>query len=117
MYTGSTLLLETPESHAEITYLTTGFPYVKENIGLIVQAGFGVNPFSKDATAREVEAGKHWIEIWNERYGGNPEKEARMQKAVKQLLQRDDVVPRVSELRTAVDVMHVSFVWATRERR
>ncbi|KAF8542723.1 Alpha/Beta hydrolase protein [Trichophaea hybrida] len=56
VYAGSTLLLETPESYAGITHLTTGFP-------------------------------------------GKPEKEALMQEAVKQLLQRDDIVPRVSELR------------------
>ncbi|KAF8249259.1 alpha/beta-hydrolase [Wilcoxina mikolae CBS 423.85] len=114
VYAGSTLQLETPESYAGITHLTTGFPYVKENLGLIMQAGFGVDPFAENATAREAEAGKHWISVWNERYSGTPEKEALMQKAVKQLLQRDDIVPRVPELRTMVDVMHVSFARAMR---
>ncbi|KAI5855733.1 Alpha/Beta hydrolase protein [Tricharina praecox] len=106
VYAGSSILVETAESKASITYLTTDFPYIEENLALVNKAGFGVDINSPDATQREIDAGNHWIATWKERYGGSPENEARMVKVTNQLLERDDIVPRVGELDVKIDVMH-----------
>jgi hypothetical protein len=109
VYCGSSILVETPESKAGISYLCTGFPNIEENLVLVTKAGLGVDPTSPNATACEVEAGNYWICVWKERYGGSPEKELRMQKCVHMLLERDDIVPQVGDLGKdlTIDIMHV----------
>jgi hypothetical protein len=115
VYCGSSILVETPESKAGISYLCTGFPNIEENLVLVTKAGLGVDPTSPDATAQEIEIGNYWIRVWKERYGGSPEKELKMQKCVNTLLERDDIVPRVGDLKKGLKI-HVMQVGVPRRR-
>lgn len=105
---GSTLLPDGAEVVAAIAAIFNGFPNADELLGMVMQAGFGVDLRAADASDRDRAAAKKWFAVWKERYGGTDEKASRMQGCLKQLLQRDDITPRIEELETMVDVLHVS---------
>lgn len=112
---GSTLLPDSAEVGTGLATVFDGFPHVDELLAVVLQAGFGVDVRAANSSARDRAAGKKWVAVWKERYGAGHEKTSRMQGCLKQLLQRDDIVPRIEELETMVDVLHVSvpspFFW------
>ncbi|KAI5819650.1 Alpha/Beta hydrolase protein [Pyronema omphalodes] len=106
IYAGSSVLLETKNSYDGIIFFTNNFPYVEDNLGIVVQGGFGFDHTAANATKEQKAAAEKWLNVWKTRYGGSPENEERALGCTKQLLGRDDIIPRLKELKTKIHIMH-----------